>query len=71
MQVKQAFVRAVRTAAQAMAGALTGLPVVEAVTDIKVVGAGYIVAAFIATNAGAIAFLQNIAEDNTSIHIPK
>lgn len=63
--MKDAFVRALRTAAQTLAGALIGLPTVSAVTDIKSIGDPLLVAIYVAFMAGVVSLLHNVAENAT------
>lgn len=69
--MKSAAIRALRTAAQTLAGALVGLPTVQNVLDIQEIGNPLAVALYVAVLAGVVSFLQNVAEDNTSLNIPK
>lgn len=69
--MKNALVRAVRTAAQALAAGLIALPVVTSVTQIVSLKEALVVACYQAGLAGVVAFLQNAAEDNSSLNVPK
>lgn len=71
MKIKDALIRAARTAAQALAAALIGLSGPEVVTDIPAKVATILLALWVAFLAGVVAFLQNIAEDNTTLNLPK
>lgn len=70
MRVKRAAIRAVRTAAQAAAAVLLAVTLGTTI-DFNVVGNSYLAAVVVGAHAGVISFLQNIAEDNTDIDIPK
>lgn len=63
--MRDSFVRALRTFAQTLAGALVALPTVDVVTNIKDIGNPLIVALYTAILAGVVSFLQNVAEDAT------
>lgn len=72
LNVKRAAIRAVRTAAQAAAGVLSGLALASMLgLEIAVIGSVYLAAVLVGVNAGVISFLQNVAEDNTAIDVPK
>ena len=71
MQVRDAFIRACRTAAQTFVGAVVLVAPIASVTDVKRVGVSIAFAAITALAAGIVAFVQNIAEDNTSFQLPK
>jgi hypothetical protein len=70
MNIKNALVRGVRTAAQTLAAGLSTLGIVNA-TDLQLAGDKVWVMIVTAGVAGAISFLQNLAEDNSSLSIPK
>lgn len=69
--MKNALVRAVRTAAQALAAGLIALPIVTSLTQIVSLKEAVIVACYQAGLAGVVSFLQNAAEDHSSVNIPK
>lgn len=70
MNWRDAAKRAVRTAAQAAAAVLVGIPLASFVgLELAVVGSAYLTAAFIGVNAGLISFLQNVGEDNSSVQV--
>lgn len=71
MQVKSAFIRAIRTAAQTAAAVLAAVTIFGTAIDLKVVGNLYYAAAVVGAHAGVISFLQNVAEDNTDVDVPK
>lgn len=71
MNLKDALIRAARTVAQTAVGVLVGFPVMESIFDFKVIGSTYAAAAIIGIHAGVISFLQNVAEDNTALSVPK
>jgi len=71
VNVKGAAIRAVRTFAQTFAGALIAFPVAASLSDIRAVGEPVILALYTAVLAGAVSFLQNIAEEAIPIDIPK
>lgn len=73
MILKDAFVRAVRSAAQAfVAGVvLTGVGAFESIDEVKGTGIQFAFAAVYACFVGLVSFVQNIAEDNTSAQLPK
>ena len=60
--MRSSFIRALRTAAQTLAGALIAFPTVDSVTQIREIGNPFIVALYTAFMAGLVSFLQNIAE---------
>jgi hypothetical protein len=69
MRVKDAFVRAVRTAAQAFVAA-SAIGVVSAfrdLADVKKAGVSLLLAAAFGVASGVVSFAQNIAEDNTAV----
>lgn len=73
LKVKRALIRAVRTFCQVAAASILGIPAITAITGGAVVGLGMALAV-VGVNAGLaglVSFLQNIAEDNTSVDIPK
>lgn len=63
--MKDAFTRALRTAAQTLAGALVALPTVSAVTDLKAIGDPFLIALWTAFLSGVVAFLHNATENAT------
>lgn len=69
--VKRAAIRAIRTAAQTLAGSLVALPTANSIIDVAQVREPLAVAAYVSTLAGVVSFLQNIAEDNSSLDVPK
>lgn len=72
MNFKNAAVRAVRTFCQSLAGLLLSVPVFHTVMDVDLAVRQVLVVAL--ANAGliaTIAFLQNVAEDNTAVDVPK
>jgi lipoate-protein ligase A len=70
MKVKDAGIRALRTALQVFAATLGAVALGTAV-DFKVGGSAYVAAGVLALHAGVIAFAQNLAEDNTDLEVPK
>lgn len=64
--MKDAFVRALRTFAQTLGGALVALPTAASVVDIKNVGEPLLVALYVAFMAAVVAFLMNVAENATN-----
>lgn len=66
MNVKDAGIRALRTALQAFVGAAV-LTNITAVSDIKSEAARFGYAAAAGAFAGIVSFAQNLAEDNTSV----
>lgn len=77
MRVKDAAVRAVRTAIQGAAAALgVFYATVQAdgvvdLVEIKAKGQPLAYGLFLAVVAGVISFAQNVAEDNTDVDVPK
>lgn len=69
--MRNALVRALRTGAQAAAAVLGGIPVIETLSDIEVIGSAYLVAFVIGANAAIVSFLQNVAEDLGPYDLPK
>lgn len=61
--MRSSFIRALRTAAQTLAGALIAFPTVDSVTQIREIGNPFIVALYTAFMAGLVSFLQNAVED--------
>jgi hypothetical protein len=66
MNIKDAALRAVRTALQAFVGAAV-LTNISQVADIKSEATRFAYAAAAGAFAGIVSFAQNLAEDNTSI----
>ncbi len=79
MRVKDAFIRAARTAAQTLtAVVLVVAPIVNALPEgFKVGGVNvktatsFVFGLLAAVAAGLVSFAQNLAEDNTSFQLPK
>lgn len=72
MSFNNAFVRAIRTGAQTLAALLLSVPVFNTLLDVQLaVRQVFAVAVANAALAAVIAFLQNVAEDNTDIDVPK
>lgn len=71
MKFPNSAVRAIRTACQAAAAGLLALPVVTSLTEIVSLKEALLVVAYQTGLAGLVSFLQNIAEDKTSLSIPK
>lgn len=69
--MKNALVRGIRTAAQALAAGLLALPIVTSLVEIVSLREAFTVALYQAGLAGIVSFLQNAAEDNSSLNIPK
>ena len=70
MDLRNALVRSVRTAAQALAAGL-GTIGIASVADLPIAGELALVMVVNAGLAGAISFLQNLAENSTGAPIPK
>ena len=73
MKLRDAALRAVRTAAQTFVGlvVVTGVPVFASLDDVRGAGAAFFFAFVGAVFAGVVAFVQNFAEDNTRFQAPK
>lgn len=63
--IKRAFYRALRTAAQTLAGGLVAMPTADAVLDMRAIANPLGVAVYAAILAGVVCFLQNVAEETT------
>lgn len=63
--MRDAFVRALRTFAQTLAGSLVALPTASSVVDIRHIGEPLLVALYVAFMASLVAFLMNVAENAT------
>jgi hypothetical protein len=70
MNIKDAFVRGVRTAAQTFVG-LAIIGPIASIGDVKGTATTFGYAAIGALAAGLVSFVNNIAEDNTSFQLPK
>ena len=70
MNLKDAFVRALRTAAQTFVG-LAVIGPIASVGDIKGTATTFGYAAVGAVAAGIVSFAMNVAEDNTGFQAPK
>lgn len=72
MDIKAAAIRGVRTFCQSLAGLLLSVPVFATLLDVSVAVRQQLgVALANAALIGVISFLQNVAEDNTDIDVPK
>lgn len=71
MALKDAFIRACRTAAQTFVALVVVVPVVSSVADIRKAAVSMAFAAVSALAAGLVAFAVNVTEDNTSFQLPK
>ena len=69
MKLREAVIRAFRTAAQTAAASIAVIPILNAVTEAAITGLGESLAVIGINSglAGLVAFLQNIAEDNTGL----
>ena len=70
MSIRDAFVRACRTAAQTFVG-LAVIGPIASVGDVKGTATTFGYAAIGGLAAGIVSFATNIAEDNTSFQLPK
>ena len=70
MQLKDAFVRGVRTACQTFVG-LAVIGPIASVGDIKGTATTFGYAAVGALAAGIVSFVMNVGEDNTGFQAPK
>lgn len=61
--MKDAFLRAARTAAQTLAGCLVALPTVDSVAGVRTIGEPLLVGIYVAFIAGVVSLLQNLAEN--------
>lgn len=71
MQIRNAIVRAVRTAIQVAAAAIPAAPVAVSTDVLKTYAAAWAFAGMLAVSAFSVALLQNLAEDNSSVNVPK
>jgi hypothetical protein len=70
MNIRDAFVRSVRTAAQTFVG-LAVIGPIASVGDVKGTATTFAYAAIGGLAAGIVAFAMCIAEDNTQFQLPK
>jgi hypothetical protein len=70
MPWKDALIRAIRTAAQTLAGTLVALPIADSLDDLQTVGPTWLLALIASAMSGLVSFLQNVAVDQP-LNIPK
>jgi len=71
MQIRNALVRATRTAIQVLAAAVPSAPVAVSTDLLRSYAAAWSYAAVLAGSAFVVSLLQNLAEDNSDTNITK
>lgn len=61
--MRSAFIRALRTGAQTLAGALIAFPTIDSVSKLPEIGNSLILAIYTAAMSALVALLHNLAED--------